>query len=160
MIMDVMPWQAVVFISIPEAFLLMLMGLVLTGLRPDLKRLAIAAVIQAVGSFFIRQLYFPYGVHTLMQVATMTVLAKFALNYRWSTVLPGIFLGVAIFAGILDQLYLPFVIKIIPIEVILSNTWVRILVSLPQQAAMLIIILLCYRYNFKIFDITAFKEGM
>jgi len=158
--MDVMPWQAVVFISIPEAFLLMLMGLVLTGLRPDLKRLAIAAVIQAVGSFFIRQLYFPYGVHTLMQVATMTVLAKFALNYRWSTVLPGIFLGVAIFAGILDQLYLPFVIKIIPIEVILSNTWVRILVSLPQQAAMLIIILLCYRYNFKIFDITAFKEGM
>jgi len=158
--MDVMPWQAVVFISIPEAFLLMLMGLVLTGLRPDLKRLAAAAVIQAVGSFFIRQLQFPYGVHTLMQVATMTVLAKFALGYRWSTVLPGIFLGVAIFAGILDQLYLPFVIKIIPIEVILSNTWIRILVSMPQQAAMLIIILLCYRYNFKIFDITVFKEGM
>jgi hypothetical protein len=95
-----------------------------------------------------------------MQVATMTVLAKFALGYRWSTVLPGIFLGVAIFAGILDQLYLPFVIKIIPIEVILSNTWIRILVSMPQQAAMLIIILLCYRYNFKIFDITVFKEGM
>ena len=46
--MDVMPWQAVVFISIPEAFLIMLMGLVLTGLKPDLKRLAIAAVIQAV----------------------------------------------------------------------------------------------------------------
>ena len=158
--MDVMPWQAVVFISIPEAFLIMLMGLALTGLRPDLKRLAVAAVIQAVGSFFIRQLYFPYGVHTLMQVATMTVLAKFALNYRWSTVLPGILLGVAIFTGILDQLYIPFIVKIIPIEVILSNTWVRILVSLPQQAAMLIIILLCYRYNFKIFDVTAFKEGM
>ena len=158
--MDVMPWQAVVFISIPEAFLLMLMGLALTGLRPDLKRLAAAAVIQAVGSFFIRQLYFPYGVHTLMQVATMTVLAKFALNYRWSTVLPGILLGVAIFTGILDQLYIPFIVKIIPIEVILNNTWIRILVSLPQQAAMLVIILLCYRYNFKIFDITAFKEGM
>jgi len=158
--MDVMPWQAVVFISIPEAFLLMLMGLALTGLRPDLRRLAAAAVIQAVGSFFIRQLYFPYGVHTLMQVATMTVLAKFALNYRWSTVLPGILLGVAIFTGILDQLYIPFIVKIIPIEVILNNTWIRILVSLPQQAAMLVIIWLCYRYNFKIFDITAFKEGM
>ena len=158
--MDVMPWQAVVFISIPEAFLIMLMGLALTGLRPDLKRLAVAAVIQAVGSFFIRQLYFPYGVHILIQLLTMTALAKFALNYRWSTVLPGIFIGAAIFTGILDQLYLPFVIKIVPIEVILSNTWIRILVSLPQQAAMLVIILLCYRYNFKIFDITAFKEGM
>lgn len=158
--MDVMPWQAVVFISIPEAFLVMLMGLVLTGLRPDLKRLAIAAVIQAVGSFFIRQLQFPYGVHILMQVATMTVLAKFALNYRWSTVLPGIFLGVAIFTGILDQLYFPIVLRIVSLEVILSNAWVRVLVSLPQQVAMLIIILLCYRYNFKIFDITAFKEGM
>ena len=158
--MDVMPWQAVVFISIPEAFLVMLMGLALTGLRPDLKRLVAAAVIQAVGSFFIRQLYLPYGVHILMQVATMTVLAKFALNYRWSTVLPGILLGLAIFAGILDQLYIPFIVKIIPIEVILSNTWVRILVSLPQPSAMLIIILLCYRYNFKIFDVTAIKEGM
>ena len=158
--MDVMPWQAVVFISIPEAFLLMLMGLALTGLRPDLKRLAAAAVIQAVGSFFIRQLYFPYGVHTLMQVATMTVLAKFALNYRWSTVLPGIFLGVAIFTGILDQLYFPIVLRIVSLEAILSNAWMRVLVSLPQQAAMLIIILLCYRYNFKIFDVTAFKEGM
>ena len=158
--MDVMPWQAVVFISIPEAFLLMLMGLALTGLRPDLKRLAAAAVIQAVGSFFIRQLYFPYGVHTLMQVATMTVLAKFALNYRWSTVLPGIFLGVAIFTGLLDQLYFPIVLRIVSLEAILSNAWMRVLVSLPQQAAMLIIILLCYRYNFKIFDVTAFKEGM
>ncbi len=158
--MDVMPWQAVVFISIPEAFLLMLMGLALTGLRPDLKRLAAAAVIQAVGSFFIRQLYFPYGVHTLMQVATMTVLAKFALNYRWSTVLPGIFLGVAIFTGILDQLYFPIVLRIVSLEAILSNAWMRVLVSLPQQAAMLIIILLCYRYNFKIFDVTAIKEGM
>ena len=158
--MDVMPWQAVVFISIPEAFLLMLMGLALTGLRPDLKRLAAAAVIQAVGSFFIRQLYFPYGVHILMQVATMTVLAKFALNYRWSTVLPGIFLGVAIFTGILDQLYFPIVLRIVSLEAILSNAWVRVLVSLPQQAVMLLIVWLCYRYNFKIFDITAFKEGM
>ncbi len=158
--MDIMPWQAVVFISIPEAFLVMLMGLTLTGLKPDIKRLAIAAVIQAVGSFFIRQLYFPYGVHILLQVVTMTVLARFALKHRWSTVLPGIFLGVAIFAGILDQLYIPFIVKIVPLEAILNNTWVRVLVSLPQQAAMLVIVLICYKYNFKIFDITAYKEGM
>ncbi len=158
--MDVMPWQVVVFISIPEAFLIMLMGLALTGLKPDIKRLAIAAVIQAVGSFFIRQLYLPYGVHILFQLVTMTVLAKYALNYRWTTVMPGLFLGAAIFSGILDQLYLPFIIKIVPIEVILSNTWVRILISLPQQAAMLLIVLLCYKYNLKVFDITAFKEGM
>src|SRR5690554_4540460 len=129
MVMDVMPWQAVVFISIPEALLIMLMGLVLTGLRPDIKKLVIAAVIQAVGSFFIRQLNFPYGVHILLQLVTMTVLVKFALNYQWSTVLPGIFIGAAIFSGILDQMYLPFVIKIIPIEVILNNTWMRVLVS-------------------------------
>ena len=42
--MYVMPWQALVFISIKEAFLIMLMGLVLTGLNTDLKRLAMAAM--------------------------------------------------------------------------------------------------------------------
>lgn len=158
--MDVMPWQAVVFISIPEAFLIMLMGLVLTGLRPDLKRLAIAAVIQAVGSYFIRSMNFPYGVHILIQLVTMAVLAKLILRYRWLVVVPGILLGAAIFSGILDQLYFPFVLRIVPLEVILSSPWVRVLVSLPEQAAMLVIILLCYKYGFRVFDVTVFEEGM
>jgi hypothetical protein len=160
MVMDVMPWQAVVFISIPEAFLIMLMGLVLTGLKPDLKRLAIAAVIQAVGSYFIRGLNFPYGVHILIQLVTMAVLAKLCLRYRWSVVVPGILLGAAIFTGILDQLYFPLVLRIVPMEVILGSPWVRVLVSLPEQAAMLLIILLCYKYGFRVFDVTVFEEGM
>ncbi|MGI6697543.1 MAG: hypothetical protein GX918_03915 [Clostridiales bacterium] len=158
--MDVMPWQAVVFISIPEAFLIMLMGLVLTGLKPDLKRLAMAAVIQAVGSYFIRGMNFPYGVHILIQLVTMAVLAKLCLRYRWSAVVPGILLGAAIFTGILDQLYFLLILKIVSLEVILNNAWIRVLVSLPEQAAMLVIILLCYKYNFKVFDVTVFEEGM
>jgi hypothetical protein len=160
MVVDVMPWQVVVFISIPEAFLIMLMGLVLTGLKPDLKRLAIAAVIQAVGSFFIRGLNFPYGVHILIQLVTMVVLAKYCLGYRWTVVTPGILLGAAIFSGILDQLYFPLVFRLVPLEVILSSTWVRVLVSIPEQAIMLVIIILCYKYNFKVFDVTVFEEGM
>lgn len=160
MVMDVMPWQAVVFISIPEAFLIMLMGLVLTGLKPDLKRLAIAAVIQAIGSYFIRGMNFPYGVHILIQLVTMTVLAKLCLRYRWAVVMPGILLGAAVFAGILDQLYLLFVLRIIPLEFVLSNPWIRVLISLPEQIIMLVIILLCYKYDFKVFDVTVFKEGM
>ncbi len=158
--MDVMPWQVVAFISIPEAFLIMLMGLTLTGLRPDLKRLAIAAAIQAVGSFFIRQLNFPYGVHIFIQLVTMVVLAKYCLRYRWSVVTPGILLGAAIFTGILDQLYFPLVLRIVSLEVILRSTWTRVLVSLPEQTVMLIIILLCHKYSFKVFDVTVFEEGM
>jgi hypothetical protein len=160
MVMDVMPWQVVVFISIPEAFLIMLMGLALTGLRPDLKRLAIAAVIQAVGSFFIRQLNFPYGVHILIQLVTMVVIAKYCLRYRWPVVMPGILLGAAIFTGILDQLYLPLLLNIVPLEVILSNTWIRVLAAMPEQAVMLIFILICYKYSLKVFDVTVFEEGM
>ncbi len=158
--MDVMPWQAVVFISIPEAFLIMLMGLVLTGLKPDLKRLAIAAVIQAIGSYFIRGMNFPYGVHILIQLVTMAVLAKLCLRYRWAVVMPGILLGAAIFTGILDQLYFSFVLRIMSLDVILSSPWIRVLVSLPEQATMLVIILLCYKYGFRVFDVTVFEEGM
>lgn len=140
--------------------MIMLMGLVLTGLKPDLKRLAMAAVIQAVGSYFIRGMNFPYGVHILIQLVTMAVLAKLCLRYRWSAVVPGILLGAAIFTGILDQLYFLLILKIVSLEVILNNAWIRVLVSLPEQAAMLVIILLCYKYNFKVFDVTVFEEGM
>lgn len=158
--MDVMPWQVVVFISIPEAFFLNLMGMALVGIRPDLRKLGIVAVVQACASFLIRALPIIYGVHMILQIITTVVLIKLILRYRWIEVIPGVLLGFAIFAGILDQMYIPFILKIIPLEVILSNTWMRVLVSLPQQAAMLVIVLLCYKNNFKIFDITAFKEGM
>ncbi len=119
-----------------------------------------AAVIQAVGSYFIRGMNFPYGVHILIQLVTMAVLAKLCLRYRWSAVVPGILLGAAIFTGILDQLYFLLILKIVSLEVILNNAWIRVLVSLPEQAAMLVIILLCYKYNFKVFDVTVFEEGM
>lgn len=59
--MDLMPWQAVVFISIPEAFLMNLMGLTLVGVRPDLKKLGIVAILQALCSYFIRALPIVYG---------------------------------------------------------------------------------------------------
>lgn len=158
--MDVMPWQAVVFTNIPESFLIMLMGLVLTGLKPDLKRLGIAAVIQAVVAFFIRSLNFPYGVHILIQLITMVILAKYCLGYRWAVVVPGILLGAAVFTGILDQLYVLFILRVIPLETVLSNAWLRVLVAMPEQVIMLVIILLCYKYNFKVFDVTVFEEGM
>ncbi len=158
--MDVMPWQAVVFISIPEAFLVNLMGFTLVGVRPDLKRLGMVAVAQACASFFIRSLPIVYGVHMLLQVLTTIALVKLILGYRLIITLPGVLLGFAIFAGVLDLLYYPFVLKIVSLEFILSNLWIRILVSLPQQAAMLIIILLCHKYKFRVFDVTAYEKGI
>jgi hypothetical protein len=160
MVMDVMPWQAVVFISIPEAFLVNLMGFTLVGVKPDLKRLGMVAVAQACASFFIRSLPMVYGVHMILQVITTIAFVKFIMGYQFIETLPAVFLGFAIFAGIIDQIYIPFILRIIPLEVILNNAWMRVLVSIPEQAIMLIIILLCKKYRFKVFDVTAYKEGM
>lgn len=157
--MDVMPWQAVLFISIPEAFLIMLMGFTLVGIKPDLKRLTIVAVMQALGSYLIRGLPFVYGVHTLLQLMTMVILVKLILSYKWQMTLPGVLLGYAIFIGIIDPLYLPFIVKIVPVEVILSNTWIRIAASIPEQLIVLVIVLLSYKYRFKIIDLSTYEEG-
>ena len=159
--MDVMPWQAVMFVSIPEAFLLILMGFTLAGVKPDLKRLVTVAVFQALGSYFIRGLDLPFGIHIVLQLITMLVLVKLILSYKWRIVLPGVMLGFALFTGILDSIYIPFVVvRIVPLEVILNNVWIRIAVSIPQQLVMLSVILLCHKYDFNIIDMSSYEEGM
>ncbi|MDI6707181.1 MAG: hypothetical protein QME73_13170, partial [Bacillota bacterium] len=138
--MDVMPWQAVVFVSIPEAFLVNLMGLSLVGARPELKRLGMAAAVQALASFAIRALPMVYGIHIIMQILVAVILIKIFLRFQWRVIIPGILLGMVIFIGVLDSLYIPYVVKIIPLEKILASPWIRVAVSLPQQLVMLLII--------------------
>jgi len=152
--MDVMPWQAVVFVSIPEAFLVNLMGLSLVGARPELKRLGMAAAVQALASFAIRALPMVYGIHILVQLITTIIIIRFVVGIQWRVVIPGSLLGLVIFAGVLDPLYIPYVVKVIPLEKILTNPWIRVAVSLPQQLVMLLIILVCRRYNFKIISMS------
>lgn len=157
--MDVMPWQAVVFISLPEAFLIILMGFTLIGIRPNLKRLGIVAAMQAVCSYFARALPYPFGVHMVLQLLTMVVLVKVLLGYRWRSVITGVFLGVAIFTGVIDAIYIPFVVRyVVPIQTIYSNPWVRIAVSMPEQVAMLGIILVCRKFNFKIINLSKYYK--
>ena len=153
--MDVMPLQAVIFISIPEAYLIILMGFTFIGVKPDLKRLGVVAAAQALCSYLIRSLPLPFGVHIILQLFPMAILVKFIIGYKWKHVLLGVFLGAAIFTGILDSLYIPLVVRIVPFEVIYNNPWVRIAVSIPEQLAMLVIILLCKKYNFKIVNFSA-----
>ncbi len=157
--MDVMPWQAVVFVSIPEAFLINLMGFTFVGVRPDLKKLGIFAVFQALCSYFIRALPFVYGVHIVLQTFTAIILIKVILRYRWQVVFPGVLLGFAVFLGVLDTLYLPLVMKRIPYETVLSNVWIRIGLSVPEQLMMLVIVLLCRKYDFKVIDVSTCEEG-
>jgi hypothetical protein len=158
MSMDVMPWQAVVFISIPEAFLVNLMGLALVGIKPDLKKLLVMAVLQAICSYFIRALPLVYGVHMVLQLLTTFILIKLILGYGWGITLPAVLLGFVIFTGILDPLYIPFITKKVPLDMILANPWLRVAVSFPQQLAMLAIVLVCRRYDFRLINIPTNNE--
>ena len=157
--MDVMPWQAVVFVSIPEAFLVNLMGFTLIRIKPDIKRLALVAVVQALCSYFIRGLPFVYGVHIILQIITTLVLVKIFIKYKWQVTVIGVLIGIAVFTGVIDTLYLPNVFKLVSLDVILKNTWLRVAVSIPEQLIMLAIIIVCKRFNLGILNMSAHKEG-
>jgi two-component system sensor histidine kinase AgrC len=153
--MDLMPWQAVVFISIPEAFLLNLMGLTLVGIRPDLKKLGIVAVLQALCSYFIRALPIVYGVHMVLQLFTTFIIIKLVLKYKWTTVLLGVLIGFVVFTGIIDPLYVPMLVRFVPLNEIMTNAWLRVAASAPEQIIMLIIVLVCRKFGFKVLNVSS-----
>lgn len=66
--MDIMPIYLIFLHSIPETAILVSLGLVLTGLKPDLARILLVAFITSLASYFIRTLPLPPGINVFIQL--------------------------------------------------------------------------------------------
>ncbi|MBC7323807.1 MAG: hypothetical protein H5T99_00650, partial [Moorella sp. (in: Bacteria)] len=61
--MDIMPWTALVFQSIPEEIILVTLGLALVGQYPRMKGIIAVGTGGAIFTFLFRRLLFDFGVH-------------------------------------------------------------------------------------------------
>lgn len=158
--MDKMPLMVMLFASIPEEFLINVLGLQLFGIRvrPLIRRLVWVAIIQALISYAARLLPLPFGIHTLIQIPLFAVPLYLILRLPYLYSLLAILISATIYA-ILEATFIPFLLYLtkIPLELVLSNTSLRMLFFIPQALTMLLLVLFVRFKEIKLFDLTNYR---
>lgn len=131
--MDKMPILAVFLISIPEEIMITALGLLLFGIKPQLRLLVLIGVIQASISYLVRMLPIMFGIHTLLQGLLFTLVIWLVLRIPFRLALASMLVGVSIYT-VIDATFVPLLLQVsgIPLEEVLSSTSLRILFFLPQ----------------------------
>lgn len=158
--MDNMPIGVLLLVSIPEEFLITMLGLLLfgIGIRQRFGRIFFIAVIQAFISYSIRLLPLSFGVHTLIQIMLFAIPLQLILHlpYLYSSIC--ILVSSTIYT-VLDSTFIPFLLQLtgIPLEAVLNGTILRVLFFIPQGLIMLLLVLVVYFKQIKLFDITNYR---
>ncbi len=131
--MDVMPLIPFLGVSVPESVVLYYMVLALTKKKESPFVVTILSLLTSIFSFSIRTMPVRFGIHTISQVALMTIFLNLFFRLPWHTsavvmVLSSVFLGLA--EGISVPL-LAWIFKL-KLEQIISDPLLRILFTLPH----------------------------
>ncbi len=131
--MDVMPLIPFLGVSVPESLVLYYMVLALTKKKESPFVVIILSLLTSIFSFSIRTMPVRFGIHTISQVALMTIFLNLFFRLPWHTsavvmVLSSVFLGLA--EGISVPL-LAWIFKL-KLEQIISDPLLRILFTLPH----------------------------
>lgn len=132
----------------PEAMVTIYLGLILIGIRPQKRRVFLAGILQGISYYFISR-NFGFGMHILLQYLSFVLLTYVIINIRFSAALISNLIAVTI--GKLVEgsigLVLPFITGLTPAE-IMSRDWIRVMCFMPYLGVLVVIALLCWRYNF------------
>jgi len=149
--LDRMPLVALFLQSMPEEFIILALGLLLVGYKPPLTRLALVAVLSSTASYFIRALPLPFGVHTLILVSISIGLVWGVLKVSWRIAVLSVLLAVTLLA-LGESASIPAMIAAtaMPMEQVITSTWLRILFPLPHMAVLAFLAWCCWRYKWAI----------
>ena len=142
--MDKMPVFAVVFYSIPEAIVLLALGLTLMGVPLRWGRIMVIAIILSMISYFSRELPLAYGFHTVIYLISyiFLVMAFFRVPLQVSSTagLVGLLLLLAV-----ETAYLPLVVWLTgkSIQEIWPETFMRVLIPMPELLVLVLITWWC-----------------
>lgn len=150
--MERMPINVVVFGSIPEAILIISLGLILIGMRPPFRKIVLVAIIQGLAAYYIRR-NVGFGPHILLQYATMCILVWLIIRTPLFLSLLGVLIGITI-SSLIEGTMVLIIPKLMGISLIeiMSRSWLRVALFLPQLCILSILVYLCLKHNFTLED--------
>ncbi len=149
-----LPWYIVLLVSLPETFLIIILGFRLFNLEIGFKQALLLAFATAVLSIFIRKLPLVFGYHTLIMMSALVLLTKVTLKIRLWHGIVSVLVGVLIL-GVLESTLLSLLQSLTSTnaESLIINPWLNVVYSLPLLLVMYALYWLAKRYNLVIFDL-------
>ncbi|QXM05204.1 hypothetical protein [Crassaminicella indica] len=139
--MEIMPMQAIIFGSIPESILILWAGLMLMGIKPQIKKVVVVGILQGVSVYFIRK-YMDFGPHMIATTLSLIIYTYIFIRVKWS---------VAIFSVMVPCIIVTIVEGSLMIFTdanfvyIWSSNWLRLLYLLPHEIILGFIIYIGYK---------------
>lgn len=147
------PWYVVLFVSIPEAFLVVVLGFSLFNLRISYKHTLTVALLSSLVCYVVRLYNKINGVHTVIMIIVVITLCVLLTKIDTCKVTAAILAGFTIAGGI-QYSYLPLFLYLTPISLneLVSRPWLNILFFIPQAVIMTVLYLAIRKSNFYILD--------
>lgn len=152
--LNTIPWYVALFQSLPEAFLILKLGLILFKIDIDIKYSLIISSISAIFSYLIRKYVVTFGLHTVTTIILLIILvtAIGKIKIIHSTI--GVFMGFLI-VGALQSATVPWLLSISKMQI--SNLAIypilNIVFFIPCALIMLVMYLFVKRKNFYLFNL-------
>ncbi|WP_075865475.1 sensor histidine kinase [Carboxydothermus islandicus] len=145
-----MSLPVLLFISLPEAMLVSVIGLSLLGFKSTLKEITLIGIFQAICSYFIRSLPIAFGIHSILQLITFSLIISFIYLIPYKLSFLAALLGLSIYLAV-EMVSAPLIFNLtgLSLSSVLNNFWERLVFFLPEALILVIIILLIQRLNLR-----------
>jgi len=154
--MYAIPWYVVLFESIPEAFLMIILGFALFNLQISFKNAFVISLVNAVIIYYVRQLSVTFGLHTLIAIVVIVILSKMLTKIKTHAVFISIISGFVVLA-VLQSMMLPVLFQLVNINIqyLTVKPWLNIVFFIPIGVIMTLLYYFVRKHNLYVFDLAA-----
>ena len=152
-LLNQIPWYVALFQSLPEAYLMINLGLILFRININTKDSFIIASVSAVFSYLIRKYFVTYGIHTVITIVLLIILVTLIGKIKVICSVVGVFTGVLI-TGVLQSVTIPILLSVNEMQINDLATYpvFNILFFIPCALIMSTLYLLSKKKDFYLFD--------
>lgn len=149
-----LPWHIVLLISVPQTFLIIMLGFQLFNLYLSYSRALLLSLIVGILTIFTRELPLPFGVHTIILIGSSTLLAAIVTGTNLWHCFISILSG-ALILGVLEGVLLPIFLKITATTTdnLALKPWLNLVCFLPLGIIAVFFYLFAKKRNYVIFDL-------
>lgn len=148
------PWYSILFLTIPQLFITIKLGMKLFNLEINNMICLFISALVGCAVYFLRETSITPGLHTIIGVLMMSLLAALLSKTNIGSALVSILLG-AVILGIIEGAWLPILLKITSstLKDLEIHPWLNIVGYYPILAAAIIIYFIVKYQNFILFDL-------
>lgn len=154
------PWYVVLFQSIPEMFLLIILGFKLFNIDVDFKKSLLVSSLISIIVYIVRRFTSIYGLHTVILIFCslifIWIILKMNIAYSFICIVTSLLIN-----GLLQNIITPIILNLFyttPQDLI-KNPWLNIFFYIPNGLIMLCFYLFTVKREVHLFDLKMYENN-